>query len=35
VGFEPLLSIENKELNGFRVPHDPLDPHKSWRRDTY
>jgi hypothetical protein len=35
VGFEPLPRIENKELNGFSVPHDPLDPHKCPGRDTY
>jgi hypothetical protein len=35
VGFEPLLVIENKELKGFCLPHDPPDPHKSLGRDTY
>jgi hypothetical protein len=35
VGFEPLLIIENKELNRFRLPHDPPDPHESPGRDTY
>jgi hypothetical protein len=35
VGFEPLPVVENKELNGFRLPHDPPDPHESPDRDTY
>jgi hypothetical protein len=35
VGFEPLSGVENKELKGFRLPHDPLDPLKSPGRDTY
>jgi hypothetical protein len=35
VGFEPYPTIENKELNGFSLPRDPHDPHKSPRRDTY
>jgi hypothetical protein len=35
VGFEPLLDIENKELNGIHLPHDPPDPHECPFRDTY
>jgi len=35
VGFEPLLDVENKELKGFFLPHDPLDPHETRGRDTY
>jgi hypothetical protein len=35
VGFGPLLGVENKELNGFGLPYDPRDPHKSPGRDTY
>jgi len=35
VGFAPVLRIENKELKGFRLPHDPTDPHESRGRDTY
>jgi hypothetical protein len=35
VGFAPLLRIENKELTGFWLPHDPSDPLESLGRDTY
>jgi hypothetical protein len=35
VGFAPLPVVENKELNGFRLPHDPPNPHESLGRDTY
>jgi hypothetical protein len=35
VGFKPVLGIENKELNGIPLPHDPLDPHESPGTDTY
>jgi hypothetical protein len=35
MGFEPLPPIENNELNGFSVPHDPIDPHRCPGRDTY
>jgi hypothetical protein len=35
VGFEPLSVVENKELNGIQLPHDPPDPHESRGRDTY
>jgi hypothetical protein len=35
VGFEPLLFIENKELTGFCLSHDPLNPLESRGRDTY
>jgi hypothetical protein len=35
VGFAPLLRIENKELTGFSLPHDPPDPLKNRGRDTY
>ena len=35
VGFEPLLVVESKELNGFHLPQDPLDPHENRGRDTY
>jgi hypothetical protein len=35
VGFAPLLVIENKELKGFLVPHDPLKVLKSQGRRTY
>jgi hypothetical protein len=35
VGFAPLLVIENKELNGSPLPHDPPNPHKRPGRDTY
>ena len=35
VGFELPPVIENKELNGFLLPHDPPDPHESRDRDTY
>ena len=34
VGFEPLLVVD-KELNGYCLPHDPLDPHEYRGRDTY
>jgi len=29
MGFQPVLVAENKELNGFWLPHDLLDPHES------
>jgi hypothetical protein len=35
MGFAPLPVVENKELKGFSVPHDPLDPHDSPGEDTY
>jgi len=35
MGFQPVLVAENKELNGFWLPHDLLDPHESPSRDTY
>jgi hypothetical protein len=35
VGFETLPDIENKELKGVPVPHDPPDPHESPGRDTF
>lgn len=35
VGFAPLLRLENKELIGFQLPVDPLDPLESPGRDTY
>jgi hypothetical protein len=35
VGFAPLPVVENKELKGFHLPHDPPDPHESLGRDTY
>jgi hypothetical protein len=34
VGFAPLLRIENKELKGFRLSHDPPDPLESFGRDS-
>jgi hypothetical protein len=30
-----LSGVENKELKGFRLPHDPQDPLESPGRDTY
>ncbi len=35
VGFEPLLGIENKELTGSPLPHDPLETLKDPGRRTY
>jgi hypothetical protein len=35
VGFAPVLVVENKELNGFSVPRDPLESHEMPGRDTY
>lgn len=35
VGFESLLDVENKEVKGFSLPHDPPDPLKVVGRDTY
>ena len=35
VGFAPLPVVENKELKGFLLAHDPLDTHESLGRDTY
>jgi hypothetical protein len=35
VGFAPLLTVENKELKAFWLPHDPLDPLKNRDTDTY
>jgi hypothetical protein len=35
VGFAPLLDVENKELKGLSLPHDPADPLESLGRDTY
>ena len=35
VGFAPLPVVENKELNGFSLSHDPLNPHESPGRSTY
>jgi hypothetical protein len=35
VGFVPVLCVENKELEGFSLPHDPPDPLESLGRDTY
>jgi hypothetical protein len=34
VGFETRLGVENKELIGFWLPLDPLDPHERLGRDT-
>jgi len=35
VGFEPLLVVENKELTGSPLPHDPLETLKDPARRTY
>jgi hypothetical protein len=35
VGFAPLPVVESKELKGFSVPQDPLDPLERPDRDTY
>jgi hypothetical protein len=35
VGFGLLLGVENKELTGIHLPHDPLEPLKSLGRRTY
>jgi len=35
VGFGLLLGVENKELTGTYLPHDPLEPLKSLGRRTY
>jgi len=35
VGFEPVRGVENKELTGSSLPHDPLEPHECRGRDTY
>lgn len=35
VGFAPLLTVENKELMGFWLPHDPPDPLETRGGDTY
>jgi hypothetical protein len=35
VGFEARPSVENKELPGFSISHDPPDPLESPGGDTY
>jgi len=35
VGFGLLLVVENKELTGIHLPHDPLEPLKTLGRRTY
>jgi hypothetical protein len=35
VGFEHMHGVENKELMGIRLPHDPLETLKGLGRDTY
>jgi hypothetical protein len=34
VGFEPLLSVEYKDLSDFQLPHEPLNTLQSPSRDT-
>jgi hypothetical protein len=35
VGFEHIHAVENKELTGIHIPHDPLETLKGLGRDTY